>query len=216
MRKIFFIILVLLTVNLSFAEGLKDWGFKPLRKRLKYVEDLYRLYVEWLYPNTDSISRNIYFLELAMALPFDHPIKALTPITNPTQWIRYKYLIRMHTAVLLTKAYIDFAMQFYKPHVYFFNTQYKKEILDGYDVAEAYLKSAKGYWNIAKKYATKAYEIKGEEYKTQLIYIEDELNKIINGEIYYDETIARLLQNIKENRKKIEKMPEWEWDDPGF
>ncbi len=213
MKRISFIFyFALFSVPITFAD-LKDYGFKPLPKQIHTVEDFFRLYTEWLGPTRDSISRNIYFLELALIYPFDHPIKALTPITNKTQWDRYRYLILMHLNAMLTKAYLDLGWQYYKEHLYFFNGEFKKEYLKGYEIAEFYFQSALTYWQRAKKLAKMADSIKGQMYKTDLIYIEDECKRIVNGDIYYDESINRLLKELRKNREKAKKMPHWSWYD---
>ncbi len=207
-----FILLGIFQIN-SFGD-LEDFKFKPLNKRLKYVEDFFRIYNEWLYEDLDSISRNIYFLELAWVLPFDHPIRALTPISNEIHWQRYKLLIKMHIALLLTKNYLDFGKQFYKDNIYFYSKEYEKELLEGYDIAETYFKSALKWFEIAKRYASMVSMYNSQIYRTTLYYIEDEWQKLLNGEIYYDITIKRLINKISQNRNKLKQLREFEWIEP--
>lgn len=206
-------ILLFLLPNLCFSDS-EDFKFKPINKRLKYVEDFFQIYNEWLYQDLDDISRNIYFLELAWSLPFDHPIRALTPISNETHWQRYKLLIKMHIALLLTKNYLDFGKQFYKENIYFYSKEYEKELNEGYDIAETYFKSALGWFEIAKKYAKMTSMYDSQKYATTLYYVEDELKKLLSDEIYYDVTIKRLLKKISQNRERLKQLKDFEWVEP--
>lgn len=211
MKKFIFISLVWgLSLGYLFAD-VDDFKFKPLNKRLKYVEDFFQIYNEWLYQDLDNVSRNIYFLELAWSLPFDHPIRAMTPIRDEVHWNRYKLLVKMHIALLLTKNYLDFGKQFYKDNIYFYSKEYEKELLEGYDIAEAYFKSAMGWFSIAKKYANMLTSYDDQKYATTLYYMEDEWKKLLNGEIYYDITIERLLKKISSNREKLKRLKDFEW-----
>ncbi|MCX8029013.1 MAG: hypothetical protein N2712_03360 [Brevinematales bacterium] len=191
-----------------------DFKFKAINKRLKYVEDFFKIYNEWLYQDLDNISRNIYFLELAWVLPFDHPIRAMTPISNEMHWQRYKLLVKTHIALLLTKNYLDFGKQFYKDNIHFYSKEYEKELLEGYDIAETYFKSALGWFEIAKRYAKLVSKFDSQVYATTLYYMEDEYRKLLNGEIYYDVTIKRLLKKISLNREKLKRLRDFEWIEP--
>lgn len=191
-------VLVFILQSVSFS-GVKDFGYQPMHEKIHYKEDFYRLYNEWLYSDPDSISRNIYFLEMAEVVPFDHPIKALTTITNDTQYERYKKLLMMHICSLLTKGYIDYGYLYMKEHIYFFNAEYKKDYLDGYDIAEYYFRHAKNYWDMTMDYANSAGNIKG--FKTDMLYMEDELFRIQTGDLDYYKVVDNLLNRISNNRK---------------
>lgn len=205
--------MLLLPARDSFSD-LKEFKFKPINKRLKYVEDFFQIYNEWLYQDLDNISRNIYFLELAWSLPFDHPIRALTPINDETHWERYKLLVKTHIALLLTKNYLDFGKQFYKENIYFYSKEYEKELLEGYDIAETYFKMALSWFKTAKEYAEKVSTFDPHMYATTLHYMEDQYRKLLKGEIYYEVTISRLLEKISRNREKLKKLREFEWIEP--
>ncbi|MGA2142061.1 MAG: hypothetical protein ABSG94_06500 [Brevinematales bacterium] len=191
------VILVFMTGPALFADS-KDFNYKPMHQKIHYKEEFYSLYNEWLYSDPDSISRNIYFLEMASVVPFDHPIKALTPITNETQYERYKNLLMMHICSLLTKGYIDYGYLYMKEHIYFFNAEYKKEYLDGYDIAEYYFHHARNYWDKTVGYANSAGNIKG--VKTDMLYIEDELFRIQSGDLDYYKIVDNLMGRISNNR----------------
>ncbi|MEN2997907.1 MAG: hypothetical protein ABDH28_02570 [Brevinematia bacterium] len=212
--KTIFLIIFLSICLAKIPADTKNFKFKPINKRLKFVEDFFQIYNEWLYQDLDSISRNIYFLELAWSLPFDHPIRALTPISNETHWQRYKLLIKTHIALLLTKNYLDFGKQFYKENIYFYSKEYEKELLEGYDIAEKYFKSALGWFGVAKKYAKMVSVYDPQIYATTLHHMEDEYRKLLNGEIYYDVTVKRLLKKIAQNREKLKMLKDFEWVEP--
>lgn len=212
--RVIFVVTILCILDLSVFADAKDFKFKAISKRLKYVEDFFQIYNEWLYQDLDNVSRNIYFLELAWVLPFDHPIRAMTPISNETHWQRYKYLVKTHIALLLTKNYLDFGKQFYKDNIYFYSKEYEKELLEGYEIAEAYFKSALGWFEIAKKYARLVSRFDSHIYATTLYHMEDEYRKLLNNELYYDVTIKRLLKKIAQNREKLKRLREFEWIEP--
>lgn len=199
MKKIFFC--AFLFINLNLFSDFKDFGYKPLREKIKYKEDFFRLYNVWLYKDLDSISRNIYFLELAYVVSFDHPIRALIPITNEIQYERYKNILMMYITLMLTKEYIDYAYMYVKENIYFYNEEFFKDYLDGYDIAEHYLKCASKYWEEALNFARIADSIKG--YRTELHYMEDQLYRIKINDLNYEKIINNLMSRINKNREKI-------------
>ncbi len=204
MQKFYILFLAFFFISNVLFSDLKDYGFKPLREKIKYKEDFFRIYNVWLYKDLDSISRNIFFLELAYVVDFDHPIKALVPITNDIQYERYKNILMMHITLMLTKEYIDYAYMYVKENIYFFNEEFFKDYLDGYDIAEHFLKCAKGYWNEAINYAMKADSIRG--FRVSLEYMEDELYRIKTGDLNYDKIINNLMGRINKNREYIKKL----------
>ncbi len=200
MKRILIAFLLLFMVSSGFAD-LKDFGFRPMRHKLDTKEDLFRLYTRWLYSDLDSTGRNILYLELAYTLPFDHPIKALTPITNRVQYQRYRHLLMMQISLLLVKAYINYGYLYMKKDLYFFNREFFKDYLDGYDIAEFYFGEARKYWKIAKDLARLADGIKG--YRITIPYWEDQLYRIKTKDLDYDEILDRLMYKIKQNRATI-------------
>ncbi|MCX7882794.1 MAG: hypothetical protein N2314_06195 [Brevinematales bacterium] len=178
-----------------------DYGFKPLRNKIRTKEDYFRLFNQWLYQDMDSISRNIFFLELAYVMPYDHPIKALTPITNEMQYLHYQYLLMMQICQLLTQSYIDYGYMYMKEHIYFFNEEFKTNYLQGYEIAEFYFTKAKEYWDQTVTYAMKAYETRW--YKTDLLYMEDMVYRIRDGDLNYYKVINNLMFRIARNREEI-------------
>jgi hypothetical protein len=178
-----------------------------MRNKIRYKEEFFQLYNRWLYSDLDSTSRNIFFLELAYTMPFNTPIKALVPVTNETQYDKYKSLLMMRICVLLAQEYINYANFFMKEHIYFYNREFFKDYLDGYDIAEFYYNSARKYWHEAIEHARIARSIRG--FKMDLNFngwnydFEEEAYRIVNGMVYYDETIDRRLARIERNRRII-------------
>jgi len=195
------IILGILVVCVSLWADSSDFGFKPLRNKIRTKEDYFRLFNQWLYQDMDSISRNIFFLELAYVMPYDHPIKALTPITNEYQYLHYQYLLMMQICQLLTQSYIDYGYMYMKEHIYFFNKEFKTNYLQGYDIAEFYFTKAREYWDQALSNAMMAYETRW--YKTDLLYMEDMVYRIRNGDLNYYKVIDNLMYRIARNREEI-------------
>jgi len=203
LQKSILVILLLFSYSMIIAD-LKDFGFKPMHQKIRYKEDFFRLYNQWLYADLDSVSRNIYFLELAYVVPFDHPIKALTPITNEQQYERYKNLLMMHICRLLTQEYINYGYMYMKENIYFYNEEFIKEYLDGYEIAEYYFNHARSYWEQAIKYAEDADTLW--EHKIDLLFLEDELYKIKMGDLDYYKVVSNLMERIQKNRKRIESL----------
>lgn len=190
----------------SLSADSSEFGFKPQRQKLQTKEDFLKLYTKWLYPDLDSVSRNVYFLELAFISGYNHPIQALTPITNEVQFNRYKYMLQMHICVLLTQEYINYGYLYMKEHIYFYNQEFKKDYQDGYDIAEFYFKCARKYWDIALEQAESAAEIAGAANKTDLFAMEDEIVKIKTGDLDYYKVLDNLMARINRNRAEMERL----------
>ncbi len=207
MKRIGLIVLVFVSL-FSVAHGdFDDFGFKPLARKLRYKEDFFRLYNRWLYADEDSISRNIFFLELAFAVPFDNPIKALVPITSKKQYEKYKDLLMMQISMLLTKQYLILGNYYMKEKIYFFNREFFKDYLLGFDVAELRYKEGLDYWHYALKYAKKADAIHGVHMDLRFwgknFDYDDLLYKIKTGEINYNKVIQQRLARVRKNRNYI-------------
>ncbi len=199
-RFVLIALCVLSVVTAGFSDA-RDFGFRPLRNKIRYKEDYFRLYNQWLYSDLDSVSRNIFFLEAAYAMPYDHPIKALTPITNETQYEKYKNMLMAKICALLTQEYITYGYFYMKEHIYFFNREFFRDYLDGYEIAEKYFRDAKGYWDQARTYARTAADFRG--WRTGLISFEDDIHRINSGVLDYDKVITNLFARIERNRRDI-------------
>ena len=196
-------------VSFGFSD-MMDFQLHQLPYQLHTKEELLPLYAQWLYPNKDSIGRNIKWLELAYIAYFDDPIKALVPIKSEIQYKRYQNLLMMHICVLLTQEYINYGYQFFKENVYYYNTGYLDEYLKGFDIAEYYFTQADQYWRIAVDYAQKADAIKGVTVNPNCeIYnfdMEDEMYRIKSGDLKYYKSIPDLLSRLYKNREQVKAM----------
>ena len=206
LRNLLSSLLLLLSLASAYLYAGDDFvsGFKPMNEPLKTKEDFLKIYNQWLYSDLDSTSRNIYFLELAYVAGYNHPIQALTTITNEIQFDRYKYLLQMHICTLLTQEYINYGYFFVKEHVYFYNQEFKTNYLNGYDVAEFYFNGARKYWNEAVSNAQFADSIKG--WRTDLNYYEDEIYRIKTGDLNYYKVLDNLMVRVNNNRAEITRL----------
>ncbi len=206
MRKMTLLLILLLSAVTGYSK-IQDYGFKPLPQKLRYKEDFYRIYNVWLYADEDSITRNIFYLELAFALPFDHPIKALVPITNELQYQKYQNLLMMHICLMLTKEYITYGNYYMKEKIYFFNQEFFEDYKWAFDHAQLRYEHARGYWDYAIQYAQKADAIKGPKMDMQFggknFDFEDELYRIKNGILDYYIVIDQRMAKVEANRKII-------------
>lgn len=204
------VILILLfsALALPCSASLREYSFKPMREKIRYKEEFYQLYAEWLYADFDSITRNIWFLELASVVPFDHPIKALVPVTNEMQYARYQNLVNMDICRLLTKAYLDFANQYMKEHIYFYNAEFMSNYLEGYEIADAYFDQAKNWWDKAVTFAQAADTYKGwridGDFRGHHFNFENTMYRIKSGDLNYYKVIAMRKERVAKNRKIID------------
>lgn len=180
----------------------------PVPKRLDTKEDLIKIDSLTLNQNErqNAIARNIYFLELALTMPFDHPIKALVKVINKEQYQKYQYAVNAHLNQRLADEYVQYARLFYKENIYFYNDDFQKEYLDGYDIAEFYFNSALIYRRKATEEAQKARAIKGELNPNRdqtLIDFDQKVYMLTNDPYDFEEIYTRILDELQQNREKI-------------
>ena len=180
----------------------------PVPRRLNTKEDLIKIDSTTLNQNEkqDAIARNIYFLELALAMPFDHPIKALIRITNENQYTKYQFAINAHLNQRLADEYVQYGRLFYKENVYFYNDDFQKEYLDGYDIAEFYFQSALTYRRKAAEEAQKARDIPGElnpNRDQSLIDLDNKVYMLTNDPYDFEEIYGKMLDELQANREKV-------------
>ncbi len=181
---------------------------QPVPKRLKTKEDLVKIDSQTLNRNDkqSAIARNIYFLELALVMPFDHPIKALIRITDEDQYQKYQHAVTAHINQRLADEYVQYGRLFYKENVYFFNDDFTKEYLDGYDVAEFYFKSALEYRRKAKESAQLARAIFGElnpNRDQSLIDFDQKIYTLTDDPYNFEKKYSRILDELEQNRQKV-------------
>lgn len=181
---------------------------QPVPKRLDTKEDLIKIDTVTLNQNEkqDALARNIYFLELALVMPFDHPIKALIKVTNEEQYQKYQYAVDAYLHKRLADEYVQYGNLFYKENIFFYNDDFFKEYLDGYDVAEFYYKSALTYRRRARDFAEKARKIKGEinpNRDQSLIDFDQQVYQLTNDPFDFEDIYQKLLMRLQLNREKV-------------
>ena len=188
--------------------NVSDFMVQPVPKRLDTKEDLLKMDSRTLNQNErqDAIARNIYFLELALVMPFDHPIKALVRVTNEQQYQKYQYAVNAHLNQRLADEYVQYGRLYYKENVYFYNDDFHKEYLDGYDVAEFYFNSALIYRRKATEEAQKARDIRGELNSNRdqtLIDFDQKIYTLTNDPYDFEEIYGKMLDELQKNREKV-------------
>lgn len=188
--------------------NVSDFMVQAVPKRLNTKEDLLKMDSRTLNQNErqDAIARNIYFLELALAMPFDHPIKALIKVTNEQQYQKYQYAVNAHLNQRLADEYVQYGRLFYKENIYFYNDDFYKEYLDGYEIAEFYFNSALLYRRKAVEEAQKARDIVGElnfSRDQTLIDFDQKIYTITNDPYDFEEIYSKMLDELQQNREKI-------------
>ncbi|MGL4367022.1 MAG: hypothetical protein ACRCTQ_01895 [Brevinemataceae bacterium] len=185
-----------------------DFMMLPVPKRLDTKEDLIKIDSRTLdrREQQDALARNIYFLELALAMPFDHPVKALVRITNEQQYQKYKFAVCAHLFQRLADEYVQYGNLFFKENIYFYNNEFYQEYLDGYDISEFYYNAALIYRRKALEQAKLAAKISGElnPNKDQiLIDFDQKIYLLIDDPFDFEAVYAGLLKKIENNRNKI-------------
>ncbi|MCK4907903.1 MAG: hypothetical protein KAS64_10145 [Spirochaetes bacterium] len=201
-----YILLLFLVSQLVYSSS-DDFGFKPLRRKLRYVEEFYNLYTMNHMPGTGSIERNLVYLQYALNSPYIHPIQALCIIKTRQQHQKYKLLLRTRIAFLLAKGFVQLGYQYDKEDIYFFNMEFAKDLKDSFRIAEHYYKEAIAYWKEAKRVAAKSLLLKDARVKGALIdSIKNEAKKIHYGMINYAKIINFRLKDLERKNKKIDSM----------
>lgn len=170
-----------------------------------YAEQYYLLYAKSNNFQTINIEQNIFYLQRALMAPFAPVVQALCKISSQEQYIRYKYLFKMHCNFLIMRSYIQLASRYDKEEIYFYNYLYKEMIIESLKVAKYYYELALPYWDMAKKEAANA--TKFQKYKIDLPEWEDEHFKIMNGIYKYDEIIYSRIENLLKNIGFLENWP---------
>ena len=194
---IFFTIFFLL-----FFLFLTSINYKIKADPIIYAEQYYLLYSKSNNMQSINIEQNIFYLQRALMAPFAPVVQALCKITTQEQYIRYKYLFKMHCNFLIMRSYIQLASRFDKEGVYFYNYLYKEMIIESLKVAKYYYELALPYWQETIKEANNALTF--QKYKIDIPQWEDEQAKIISGIYKYDQIIYDRLENLLKNMAFLE------------
>lgn len=195
-------IIILFTLFFYLLYCFFSSSFKIKADPIIYAEQYYLLYAKSNNFQTVNIEQNIFYLQRALMAPFAPVVQALCKITTQEQYIRYKYLFKMHCNFLILRSYIQLASRFDKEDIYFYNYLYKDMIIESLKVAKYYYELAIPYWDLTKKEAANATLF--QKYKIDLPDWEDEHFKIINGIYKYDEIIYSRLENLLKNLAFLE------------
>lgn len=199
------IILLILTVT-SFTAS-DDPGFTPLRRKLRYVEEFYRLYTRNHMAGTDSIGRNLQYLKYALDAPWIHPVQALCEITTLKQREQYRNLLITRILFLLARGHVQYGWRYDQEKVMFYNRRFRKELLGSFEIARYFYKLARRYWVQAQKSArlalTRRLLLRGSHIED----IYNETRRIHSGEINYGRIIRFRLRDLDRKIVRLKAIP---------
>ena len=195
MRKIYPLVIIFTLITCSGAYSYK----------LLYAEQFYKLYHSHYIQYPEDSAENIYYLETAVKRPFVNPLNAIGVISDETEWKRYRELFTMHVNLKLIEQYRLLALKYDKFDAYFYNYPWKQENLKSLQMAELYYKDALYYWDRVLEQVARLDELKY-MYIDGLEYWEDELYRIKNGELDYNEFINNDLERLYSVREKFKAM----------
>jgi hypothetical protein len=95
------------------------------------------------------------------------------------------------------------ASRYDKRKLYFYSTDYAKEIYESLGIADKFFREALPYWKKAESYAKISSRIK---ITTDLPFIESERYSIIHNELNYQKIINSHLKKIASKRKRLSGM----------
>ncbi len=204
------LIITFLSFPSSSYSNLSSYTYVPMRRTIRYAEEFYALYRENMYRGTENLNANVHWVEWALKSPFAHPVKALAKIETPKQWKKYKILFHFQLYYLITEMYLRLGERYEKRNLLWFNSHFKKEIKDGFEISKIYYKRAGIYWAKVTKLSKilwaqrdlDLYAIDGEVDKW-----EDRVYRIIhnNIEVNYPKEIKKRLAEVDYKLKKLEK-----------
>ncbi len=175
--------------------------------RILYAEQYYKLYALQLYQYPDDTMENISYLELALKADFVNPLYALARIENPREWERYRYLFKMHVNLKLVELYLTLGSKYDKMAAYFYNAPWKAQNLDSLETAERAYRVALGYWEEAKKWSSRAAELRSIHLE-EIQRWEDESWRIQTRDLDYERIVGDHLERLAEVRRAFQRMDE--------
>ncbi|MFW6368454.1 MAG: hypothetical protein ACOCZ9_01840 [Spirochaetota bacterium] len=163
--------------------------------RLLYKEQLYELYHRQFYDPPLNLNENIYWLERAVRADFANPQHALARIETEEDWERYRYLFNMHLNLKLTELYLAWANRFNKEEAYFYNYPWTDLNLESLERAEDLFHYALLYWDEAKVWSQRAFEMRTVELERVQHWV-DQSYRIETGDLDYERIINRHLERL--------------------
>ena len=201
MKKALVVILfVLLAMKFVFSE-IGEFQSAPARRQLRYVEEFYTQYKLTMHYNTDNLLANIHWLQLGLYARFDHPIRALALIRTPEEHVKYKSLFKMRLHFLIMKSYLMLGRRYDKENVYYFNREYKRELLTGFEIARIYYTRAEHHWGKVESWANEAWKLKHLHLiGSEMDKMQNEMYRIVSKDkwINHKPIIEKLLLKLKQ------------------
>jgi hypothetical protein len=202
--KLSLVLVLAAILTSSLAADFDEFGFKPMRRKLRYVEEFYALFAQNHMPATESTEQNIWYLQVALNSPFVHPVQALCVIRTEEEHAQYKRLLRSRIAFLVAQGFMQLGYRYDKEDIYWFNLEYADELIKGFRIAEHYYREAVVYWDEARRVASEVQRHRRIRLSGGLVdAIQDEARRIYEGDINYRKTIDFRLRDLERKREKI-------------
>ncbi|MDH5682006.1 MAG: hypothetical protein OEZ36_10490, partial [Spirochaetota bacterium] len=151
MRQAILLIFILVITVEPISASLEEFHFQPLRRRLIFVEDYYKLYRLNLYGDTAAHLANINYMTMALKAAesnrwWAHPTKSFAYVSydwaNPPRHnksyypfrnydppyteahhAKYKELMKMRICLLLMRSYLKLGSRYESENIYWFHSE---------------------------------------------------------------------------------------------
>ena len=171
---------------------------------ITFKEQYYKLFHVHYQQYPDDVMENIYWLEKAVKADFANPQYALAKIKNEKDWEKYRYLFMMHLNLKLIEQHMRLGRIWDKKVAYFYDAPWKEEYLRDLEKTESCYAAGLYYWEEAKLWAEKASTGKFQFlYLTEIQGWEDELFRIVNGDLDYEKTLKRELARVQQVKESF-------------
>ncbi len=180
-----------------------SWGNPRGRRKVHFwCEDFYNHYCLNLQYTYEHPTRNIFYLEWALASPFRPYEKALIKIKDNKEWTRYKKLLVMHIHFLLTESYIHKANQHFQKYQTWYEAKELKDAKKQLSYAKYDYKLALHYW---KKTLQMAKDLDKDKKVLHLMgHTESVKRRIADGRVFYEKHINRYITRVDDEVGKID------------
>ena len=166
-------------------------------RKLRYLEEFYRMYYLPSQFESNDLQRNIFWLQIALKAPFAPPLYALVISEKETEYKKYQKLLQMHINYLLTKNLVYLAARFDKHKPVFFNKPYAKDIVRSLAIAKFFYEGATFYWKKVTFHYQDLTELKEfKTVKTKLNFAEHLIYRIYVKDLDYQRIIDRKLTKL--------------------
>ena len=173
-------------------------------RKLRYMEEFYRLYYLPQYFNKYDLRRNMVWLQTALKCHFDQPIRALVPVKTEREYEKYQMLLMTHINYLMTKNSVFLGARFDKHEPRFYNKPFKEDILKSLEWARYYYQTALNYWDIVLDYKEIVEEY--DDVEVDIKFVNDLMYKIEVGDVDYYRVVNRKLEQLEEKIEYYKQM----------